>query len=111
VHPALTLEPALSTTPGRAQVAAGLAAWVAATGASRVGILHLCHDKDHRGYNRKQIRLNSADRQVDHVVNVEFEDVGALAGALAAPCSQRGLECNLEQGANGRDAIVMRRMS
>ncbi len=59
----------------------------------------------------RQIGLNcAAEETLINIVKVDFDDIGELANALAAPCSRRGLECRLEHGADGGDAIVMRRL-
>ncbi len=98
----------VSTIPGHAQVAICLAAWVAGTGSSSVRLQRLLPNTDPREKCGRQVGLKSADETLNDMVKVDFEDMGELAGVLAAPCSRRGLECRLERSVDG-DAIVMRR--
>ena len=51
-----------------------------------------------------------ADEALNNMDKVDFDDIGELASALAAPCSRRRLECCLEHSADGGDAIVMGRL-
>ena len=94
--------------PCHAQVAVGLAAWVAGTGASSVRLQRLLPNTEPRENCGRQVGVNSADESLNETVKVDFEDMGELAVVLAAPCSRRGLECRLERSVDG-DAIIMRR--